>query len=272
MRLLSAIGEVDGRFVLEAAETGAAGDGGTAKKGVLHFTPARGRTLAGIGIAACLLVAGTIVFTQPGLLNPGNPAQVDVVEQQGRDVAESAGELAVLSASPDEGAPVAGGTSGGAASWQAKAAADASSRATSSSAAAESLANPWQDCDALSDAQAVGGFSFDIDAAALPSEASSAQVSYRVVAGELIEADYRDVNGNSLLCLRKGIGSDDVSGDYNTYDLTQVMRLADNDVTLRGSDDAWQVATWTANGYAYAIGMSSPLTTAEMEALVEGME
>ena len=124
----------------------------------------------------------------------------------------------------------------------------------------------------LDDAQASAGFSFDIDSAALPADVSSAQVAYQAIAGEIIEADYSDASGNLLMYLRKGMGSDDVSGDYTTYDLTQVRRFAGQDVTLRGSDDAWHVATWTANGHTYAIGASSPLTTAQMEALVAGME
>lgn len=362
MCLLAAIGEIDDRFVTEAADadaqenageaaaadaradtgdvataetrtasenaadmaTDAVAGGGTeeaaVKKGVLHFTPARVRGLAGIGIAACLLVAGVVVFTQPDLLIPGNPTRVDVSGQQGQDAPEDEGEPVVLSASPDEAAVVGDTTADAGASdsdavsasdasavaastqvsseaspivafsgdvadgagaaadvgepgpTQAKVVADSGSRAASSGAAAETLANPWQWCATLDDAQASAGFSFAIDSAALPVDVSSAQVAYQAIVGELIEVDYSDTSGNLLMYLRKGMGSDDVSGDYTAYDLTQVRRFAGQDVTLRGSDDAWHVATWTANGHAYAIGASSPLTTAQMEALVAGME
>ena len=289
-----------------------------AKKGVLRFTPARLRTLAGVGLAACLLVAGAVVFTQPGLLNPASPAQTDVSGQQGQDVAESAGEPVVISMPVDEGASAAEGKApdAGASDSDAEPAsgasavvasaptsseraapiaaysgdaagvsgvtdgagkagssrAKASSDADSSGAVAMSLANPWQWCADLDDAQTTVGFTFDVDSAALPTDISSAQAAYQVIAGELIEVDYSDASGDLLLYLRKGTGSDDVSGDYGAYDLTQVRRLAGQDVALRGSDDAWHVASWTDGGYSYAIGASSPLTTAQMEALVAGME
>ena len=292
-----------------------------AKKGVLRFTPARLRVLAGVGLAACLLVAGAVVFTQPDLFNPtnlGSPAQTDVSGQQGQDAAESAGEPVVMSLPVDGGASAADGkapdvgasgsdaasasnasavvasapaSSEGAApiaAYSGDAAgeavvtdnvgkagssrAKASSDADSSGAVAMSLANPWQWCTDLDDAQTIVGFAFDVDSAALPTDVSSAQAAYQVIAGELIEVDYSDASGDLLLYLRKGTGGDDVSGDYSTYDLTQVRRLAGQDVALRGSDDAWHVASWTDGGYSYAIGASSPLTTAQMEALVAGME
>ena len=46
---------------------------GKAKGKVLRFTPERVRALAGVGIAACLLVAGVIVFARPEMLSPNNP-------------------------------------------------------------------------------------------------------------------------------------------------------------------------------------------------------
>lgn len=316
------IGHVAGEKGVGADGAAGADAGGVtepaAKKGVLRFTSARLRALAGVGLAACLLVAGTVVFTQPGLLNPANPAQTDASGRQGQDAAESAGEPVVLSVPADGGASAAddkapdagasdsdaepasgasavvasataaseGATPIAAFSGDAAGEADvtdgageagasrakASSDEGSSGAAATSLANPWQWCATLDDAQATAGFTFDVDSAALPADVSSAQVAYQVIAGELVEVDYSDASGDLLLYLRKGTGSDDVSGDYATYDLTQVRRLAGQDVTLRGSDDAWHVASWTDGGYSYAIGARSPLTTAQMEALVAGME
>lgn len=258
---------------------------------VLRFTPERVRALAGLGIAACLLVAGAIVFARPEMLGLNNPAPSEpaMTQDQTTDTAASeeaapeaampedaaadsedagvmaASESAVMALSDDgdQGAPLA------------RAVQDADEGAVAQDAVAASgavttLANPWQECASMAQAESLAGFSFAIGGSALP-EGYGPEVAYiQVIAGAMLEVDYTGGRGGSV-CLRKAAGTDDVSGDYNSYDLTQTSRIAGQDVTLRGAENAWYVVTWTRDGYSFAVVSTSALTTPQVEALVAGL-
>ena len=122
----------------------------------------------------------------------------------------------------------------------------------------------------MAEAESLAGFSFAIDAAALPVGYGPEAAYIQVIAGAMLEVDYDGERGGSV-CLRKAVGTDDVSGDYNSYDLTQTNRIAGQDVTLRGAEDAWYVATWTRDGYSFAIVSTSALTMSQVETLVAGL-
>ena len=258
---------------------------------VLRFTPERVRALAGVGIAACLLVAGAIVFARPemlGLNNPG-PSEPAMTQDQTTDTAapkeaapeaampedaaadsEDAGVMAAsesavmaLSDDGDQGAPLA------------RAVQDADEGAAAQDAAAASgavatLANPWQECASMAQAESLAGFSFAIGDSALPEGYGPEAAYIQVIAGAMLEVDYDGECGSSL-CLRKAVGTDDVSGDYNSYDLTQTSRIAGQDVTMRGAENAWYVVTWMRDGYSFAVVSTSALTTSQVETLVAGM-
>lgn len=258
---------------------------------VLRFTPGRVRALAGVGIAACLLVAGAIVFARPEMLGLNNhgPSEPAMMQDQTNDTvalegetpeaampenvaadSEDAGvmaasESAVMALSDDEvqGAPLA------------RAIQDADEGAVAQDAAAASgavttLANPWQECANMAQAESLAGFSFAISDSALPEGYGPEAAYIQVIAGAMLEVDYTGGRGGSV-CLRKAVGADDVSGDYNSYDLTQTSRIAGQDVNLRGAENAWYVAAWTRDGYSFAVVSTSALTTPQVEALVAGM-
>ena len=318
LRLLAALGDIDDRFVMEAACPGATGsvderasamkDDSEAEpaqevdmqKGaptsrvpgkVLRFTPERVRALAGVGIAACLLVAGAIVFARPemlGLNNPG-PSEPAMTQDQTTDTAapeeaapeaampenaaadgEDAGVMAAsesavmaLSDDGDQGAPLARAV-------QDADEGEVAQDAVAASGAVTTLANPWQECASMAQAESLAGFSFAISDSALPEGYGPEAAYIQVIASAMIEVDYTGGRGGSV-CLRKAVGTDDVSGDYNSYDLTQTSRIAGQDVTLRGAENAWYVATWTRDGYSFAVVSTSALTTSQVEALVAGL-
>ena len=318
LRLLAALGDIDDRFVMEAACPGATGsvderasamkDDSEAEpaqevdmqKGaptsrvpgkVLRFTPERVRALAGVGIAACLLVAGAIVFARPemlGLNNPG-PSEPAMTQDQTTDTAapeeaapeaampenaaadgEDAGVMAAsesavmaLSDDGDQGAPLARAV-------QDADEGEVAQDAVAASGAVTTLANPWQECASMAQAESLAGFSFAISDSALPEGYGPEAAYIQVIASAMIEVDYTGGRGGSV-CLRKAVGTDDVSGDYNSYDLTQTSRIAGQDVTLRGAENAWYVATWTRDGYSFAVVSTSALTTSLVEALVAGL-
>ena len=258
---------------------------------VLRFTPERVRILAGVGIAACLLVAGAIVFARPemlGLNNPG-PSEPAMTQDQTTDTAapeeaapeaampenaaadsEDAGVMAAsesavmaLSDDGDQGAPLARAV-------QDAEEGEVAQDAVAASGAVTTLANPWQECANMPQAESLAGFSFAISDSALPEGYGPEAACIQVIAGSMLEVDYTGERGGSV-CLRKAVGTDDVSGDYNSYDLTQTSRTAGQDVTMRGAENAWYVVTWTRDGYSFAVVSTSALTTSQVEALVAGL-
>ena len=53
--------------------------------------------------------------------------------------------------------------------------------------------------------------------------------------------------------IRKAIGSDDISGDYNDYSEKTEVSVSGNQVSLKGNDGKVFVATWTSGEFTYAI-------------------
>lgn len=264
---------------------------GKAKGKVLRFTPERVRVLAGVGIAACLLVAGVIVFARPEMLSLNNPGPSEPAMTQDQTTDTAAPEEAALEAAMPEDAAADSEDAGVMAASEstvmafsddgdqgaslARAVQDAeggevAQDAVAASGAVTTLANPWQECASMAQAESLAGFSFAIDDSALP-EGYGREASYiQVIEGKMLEVDYNGEHGGSV-CLRKAVGTDDVSGDYSSYDLTQTSCIAGQDVTLRGAENAWYVATWTSDGYYFAVVSTSALTTSQVEALVAGL-
>ena len=258
---------------------------------VLRFTPERVRVLAGVGIAACLLVAGAIVFARPEMLGLNNPAPSEstMTKDQTTDTAaseEAAPEAAmpenIAADSEDAGAMAASESAvmalsddGNQGAPLARAVQDAdegvvAQDAVAASGAVATLANPWQECASMAQAESLAGFSFAINDSALPEGCGPEAAYIQVIAGSMLEVDYTGERAGSV-CLRKAVGTDDVSGDYNSYDLTQTSRVAGQDVTLRGAENAWYVVTWARDGYSFAVVSTSALTTSQVEAFVAGM-
>lgn len=265
---------------------------GKARGNVLWFTPERVRALAGVGIAACLLVAGVIVFSRPDLLdlNDSKPGESVAVQDQSsdaaapdqatpeavmtKDIADAGEEVATMAA--DDSGVMAFSDDGDQGAPLARAVQDAeegevAQDAVAASGALTTLANPWQECASMAQAESLAGFSFAIDASGLPEGYGPDAAYIQVIKGTMLEVNYDGEHVGSI-CLRKAVGSDDVSGDYNEYGLTQTVRITEYDVTLRGANDAWYVVTWAHDGYAYAVTSTSSLTTSQVEALVRGMK
>ena len=264
---------------------------GKARGNVLRFTPERVRALAGVGIAACLLVAGVIVFSRPDLLdlNDSKPGESVAVQGQSsdaaapdqatpeaamtKDIADAGEEVAAMAADDsgvmalsddgDQGAPLARAV-------QDAEEGEVAQDAVAASGAVTTLANPWQECASMVQAESLAGFSLAISDSALPEGYGPEAACTQAIEGSMLEVNYNGERGGSV-CLRKAVGTDDVSGDYNSYNLTQTSCIAGQDVTLRGAENAWYVATWTSDGYSFAVVSTSALTTSQVEALVAGL-
>lgn len=93
----------------------------------------------------------------------------------------------------------------------------------------------------------------------LPFEPES--VVYTAYWAEMAEIIY--TNDEQTVAFRKGIGSDDVSGDYNSYELTNEISVNDINATLKGNGETYTLAIWTDGEFAYSLSLSEGVGDAE---------
>lgn len=111
------------------------------------------------------------------------------------------------------------------------------------------MPNPFIDCETLEKAEQLAGFEIS-----LPEKMPEGftQSAILAIENEMIEIDY--VNGDYKVYIRKAVGNEDVSGDYNEYKEQNTIQIGNLTVTTKGSDGAINVAIWNDGDYTYAIG------------------
>lgn len=115
---------------------------------------------------------------------------------------------------------------------------------------AAQIPNPFVNCDTLEDAANISGFDMTV-----PNSLDGySNRSIQAIENEMIQVVYGDDDNNVVL--RKATGADDVSGDYNKYAQTNVVTINNMSVTLKGNDNMVSVATWTHDGYSFAISIN----------------
>ena len=71
--------------------------------------------------------------------------------------------------------------------------------------------------------------------------------------------------------MRKGTGSDDISGDYNEYSEKETVNMHGVDVQLRGDKGLVYSAIWTWDGYSFAINADNGLSRETLAGAIEEM-
>ncbi len=69
-------------------------------------------------------------------------------------------------------------------------------------------------------------------------------------------------------CFRISEGTEDNSGDYNTYADVRTVTAGDCRVTLKGNGEKAVLAIWSAGGYSYSLSAPQGLTDREWESLI----
>ena len=143
----------------------------------------------------------------------------------------------------------------------------------SESAESEQIPDPYESFTSLKDAAAAAGFDVTLPDAPKGYE----NVSYRVDTGEkMLEAIYSDKDTDSADAkeayrIRKAVGSDDISGDYNDYSEKKEVTVSGNKVNMKGNDGKVFTAVWTSGKFTYAIDIDNNgqgLSEDEVTALV----
>ena len=133
------------------------------------------------------------------------------------------------------------------------------------------IGNPWVDCATLDEAAKTAGF--DI---AIPGkfEGYSNKV-YQAIEKTMIQIFYYDgdpeAESSSRITVRKGTGSEDISGDYNEYPEKETVQIHGIDVLVKGEKGLIYCATWTKDGYSFAIVADKGLTKEALSNAIEEM-
>lgn len=137
-----------------------------------------------------------------------------------------------------------------------------------SSEANMNVANPWTDCGSLEDASKIAGFEMTI-----PESVDGYPNTFvQAMQDKMIQVFFcdkdMDAADRSDVLVRKGAGTDDISGDYNEYSQTESAEMGGKNVTLRGNDNKIFNVTWNSDGYAYSIVADKGLERDDVEAIV----
>ena len=127
------------------------------------------------------------------------------------------------------------------------------------------MGNPWVDCATLEEAADLAGFSI-----AVPDRIEGYPNTFiQAVENSMIQVFYceTDPGDGDRVLIRKGVGTEDISGDYGEYPEVETASIHGVDVTLKGEDGLVHTAIWTQGGYTYSI--SGGLSREQIEELVE---
>ena len=120
--------------------------------------------------------------------------------------------------------------------------------------------NPYEIVDTLDEAAKIAGFSLEA-----PIEyADYNSLVIQAIADDMIEVIYFDAEKtHEGLRIRKAVGTDDISGDYNEYKEENIVKVGDLEVTEKGNDGNISVASWTDGTYSYSINVDEALLNAD---------
>ena len=127
------------------------------------------------------------------------------------------------------------------------------------------MANPFVRTDTINEAAAGAGFSFlapeEIDGYSI------SEISY--IKDSMIQIIY----GNDLeIRVRKSVSEDDITGDYNVYNINEEKEIAGMNVNVRANADGIHTVSWTDGGYSYAFMTGYGMSDASAEALIQAMK
>lgn len=130
------------------------------------------------------------------------------------------------------------------------------------------IANPFVACENMEEAAELAGFSLKIPDQ-MPDWISSTEI--QVMDASMIEVICSD-GSNRQLRIRKAPGSDDISGDYETYDNVSEIAAGGHSLTAKGKGDTFSTAVWTAGEYSYSVSSDEGLSQEDLISLASAIK
>lgn len=134
-----------------------------------------------------------------------------------------------------------------------------------------SIANPITECKDIAQAASLANFSLTLPQS-IAGYPTSAIQTIGLDADQLIQVVYTAKDGSENIYIRKGAGSEDISGNYNTFAQTRTLTVNGTSVTAKGADVKIHLATWTKNGYTYSVDSSAGLSADVMTGLIASIQ
>lgn len=124
------------------------------------------------------------------------------------------------------------------------------------------IANPWVDCASMEDAVKIAGFSFEV-----PKQIEGySNQAIQAIENDIIQVIYDD--GTNSIYIRKGAGTEDISGDYNEYEQSDEVSIGEYQITEKGNDGKISVAIWNDGNYSFCVGTPG-MSAEEIAAIIE---
>lgn len=96
------------------------------------------------------------------------------------------------------------------------------------------------------------------------------QVNSTVIDNKLLSIDY--TNDINTITYRTGQGSEDISGDYNSYTDEEIINVKDINVTLKGGAGKINIAIWENDGQTFSINAINGISENEITGIIESVE
>lgn len=84
--------------------------------------------------------------------------------------------------------------------------------------------------------------------------------------GEMAQIEY--IGENETAVFRKGMGTEDVSGDYNEYPQVKEFTIDGYSVTLKGGNDKFSLAVWTDGTYSCSLAFEKGMSESDWITLI----
>ena len=95
-----------------------------------------------------------------------------------------------------------------------------------------------------------------------------AETIYTAYWGEMAEIQYYDQDGDLGAVFRKSAGTEDISGDFNSYDTVQELTAGDITATLKGNSGTYMLAIWSHSGFSCSLRIPSGATQEEWARII----
>lgn len=91
-----------------------------------------------------------------------------------------------------------------------------------------------------------------------------------VISGKLAQIIYSD--GSNKITFRTAKGAEDISGDYTSYQESNVEKVGYSEVTLKGSNSLISLATWIKDDCSYSLSFSTGIEKGSAVSIIESMK
>ncbi len=269
-QLLHAMTEIDDRYIAEAAPENA--ERSEDSEGVLYMKAQKRWKPMGIIAAAAVLVIGFGAYMKT---EHASDAMAPVAFVTGADsgIAAAEGDQEMAAEAAPYSDDLSGNVDSRARTKSAITETGAAPEAASSDASmGMQIANPWRDFDSLEEAEADAGIEIELP----DMYPDFNNLIYRSIHGEMLEIIYQDAEGQEGFRIRKSRGSEDISGDYTSYEHKKTLDIDGRSVETRGNGDEISVVTWgdlSLNfSYAICVAEDQHFTEDDIRSLVEAID